>query len=386
MRFIADERMIYHSPYPQDLYCYTPWLEHAFNGRIIASFDVSGSALKLEKGPRSGRGDYSGNQLRIYVSDDHGATWRETGRLPMLHARVIPAGKCLYAIGHAGKLLVSKSTDNGETWGEPVCLEDQAPWHQSACAYERIDGRIYITMEQIPNNKAGAGDPVLMCADENDDLTNVKNWRFSNIAEFQTIAKAAPPLGTRHPGAWLESNVVLERNPESRFYGQLLVFLRTLDPIHPDTAAMLVAGEREDGTLYLERNTEPYFDSVYLPFPGGYMKFHILWDEKSRLYWMIASRARKYSMIAEDARYMELNCFQERRQLELFYSGNAFDWCSAGVVACGETEHESRHYASILIDGDDMLVLSRSGDKNAKNTHDTDMITLHRIKDFRTFA
>ena len=27
----------------------------------------------------------------------------------MLHARVIPAGKCLYAIGHAGKLLVAKT-------------------------------------------------------------------------------------------------------------------------------------------------------------------------------------------------------------------------------------------------------------------------------------
>ena len=59
----------------------------------------------------------------------------------MLHARVIPAGKCLYAIGHAGKLLVAKSTDNGETCGDP-------------------------------------------------------------------------PLGTRHPGAWQESNVVLERNPQ----------------------------------------------------------------------------------------------------------------------------------------------------------------------------
>lgn len=49
----------------------------------------------------------------------------------MLHARVIPAGK----------LLVAKSTDNGETWGDP-------------------------------------------------------------------------PLETRHPGAWQESNVVLERDPQ----------------------------------------------------------------------------------------------------------------------------------------------------------------------------
>ena len=78
--------------------------------------------------------------------------------------------------------------------------------------------------------------------------------------------------------------------------------------------------------------------------------------------------------------------FDERRRLELFYSKNLFDWCSAGVVAQGNTEVESRHYASLLPAGDDLLVLSRSGDADTKNSHETNMITLHRVKNFRSLS
>jgi hypothetical protein len=46
-------------------------------------------------------------------------------------------------------------------------------------------------------------------------------------------------------------------------------------------------------------------------------------------------------------------------------------------------EKASRHYASMVIDGDDLVVLSRSGDKQAKSPHDGNLITFHRVKGFR---
>ena len=46
------------------------------------------------------------------------------------------------------------------------------------------------------------------------------------------------------------------------------------------------------------------------------------------------------------------------------------DWRMAGVVAQGNSAKESRHYASMTFDGDDLLVLSRSGDERAKSAHD----------------
>ena len=35
------------------------------------------------------------------------------------------------------------------------------------------------------------------------------------------------------------------------------------------------------------------------------------------------------------------------------------------------------------IDGDDLVILSRSGDERAKSAHDGNLITFHRVKNFR---
>lgn len=40
----------------------------------------------------------------------------------------------------------------------------------------------------------------------------------------------------------------------------------------------------------------------------------------------------------------------------------------------------------MAIDGDDLCVVSRSGDRDAKSPHDTDLITFHRISDFRSLV
>ena len=35
------------------------------------------------------------------------------------------------------------------------------------------------------------------------------------------------------------------------------------------------------------------------------------------------------------------------------------------------------------IDGDDLVILSRSGDARAKSAHDGNLITFHRVENFR---
>jgi hypothetical protein len=37
----------------------------------------------------------------------------------------------------------------------------------------------------------------------------------------------------------------------------------------------------------------------------------------------------------------------------------------------------------MAIDGDDLAILSRSGDERAKSPHDGNQITFHRVKGFR---
>ncbi|MBN2559106.1 MAG: exo-alpha-sialidase, partial [Clostridia bacterium] len=76
----------------------------------------------------------------------------------------------------------------------------------------------------------------------------------------------------------------------------------------------------------------------------------------------------------------------ERRRLVLHFSKNCFDWCFAGIVAEGRTERMSRSYAAMEIDGDDLYIVSRSGDENAKSAHDGNFISFHKIKQFRNLV
>jgi hypothetical protein len=41
------------------------------------------------------------------------------------------------------------------------------------------------------------------------------------------------------------------------------------------------------------------------------------------------------------------------------------------------------HYASMVIDGDDLHVLSRSGDERAHDAHNGNLITFHTVRNFR---
>ena len=55
----------------------------------------------------------------------------------------------------------------------------------------------------------------------------------------------------------------------------------------------------------------------------------------------------------------------------------------AGIVAVGQDAGQARHYASMVVDGEDLHVLSRSGDERAHSAHDGNLITLHTISSFR---
>jgi hypothetical protein len=73
----------------------------------------------------------------------------------------------------------------------------------------------------------------------------------------------------------------------------------------------------------------------------------------------------------------------ERQRLVLHFSKNMVDWCFAGLVDAAKNHKESRLYASMDIDGDDLVILSRSGDKDARSAHDGNLFTFHRVKNFR---
>ena len=379
-RLLAGEKVITTSPNPDSIYLYTPAIAEAFGGRFVVAVDYGGPGTYSLDGPKSDFGDYkAGNQIRVLLSDDKGRTWRETpARIPMMHEILFKAGGSLYMIGHSGRLLITRSDDNGETWSEPAVLCPEPRWHQSCTAVDVYDGKVTLVYEKWVAEKhkwPGVG-PVLMQAREDADLTDPSNWKFSELYNPDDDMEAARPSGipVNAPGApgMLETNVIRVHNPANPFYdatGKSVALLARASTGFPDIGVMLKGYEREDGSLAIGRFRKNEGEVYFVHIPGGDLKFHILYDPESRLYWLLHSQI--------DGR------MNYRRRLALSYSPDLLRWTFAGLVAVGPTDHSARHYATMIQDGDDLFIVSRSGDEKARTAHDGNIVTFHRIKDFR---
>ncbi|MBQ2531677.1 MAG: exo-alpha-sialidase [Bacteroidales bacterium] len=379
-RLLAGEKVITTSPNPDSIYLYTPAIAEGFGGRFVVAVDYGGPGTYSLDGPKSDFGDYkAGNQIRVLLSDDKGRTWRETpARIPMMHEILFKAGGSLYMIGHSGRLLITRSDDNGETWSEPAVLCPEPRWHQSCTAVDVYDGKVTLVYEKWVAEKhkwPGVG-PVLMQAREDADLTDPSNWKFSELYNPDEDMEAARPSGipVNAPGApgMLETNVIRVHNPANPFYdatGKSVALLARASTGFPDIGVMLKGYEREDGSLAIGRFRKNEGEVYFVHIPGGDLKFHILYDPESRLYWLLHSQI--------DGR------MNYRRRLALSYSPDLLRWTFAGLVAVGPTDHSARHYATMIQDGDDLFIVSRSGDERARTAHDGNIVTFHRIKDFR---
>lgn len=379
-RLLAGEKVITTSPNPDSIYLYTPAIAEGFGGRFVVAVDYGGPGTYSLDGPKSDFGDYkAGNQIRVLLSDDKGKTWRETpARIPMMHEILFKAGGSLYMIGHSGRLLITRSDDNGETWSEPAVLCPEPRWHQSCTAVDVYDGKVTLVYEKWVAEKhkwPGVG-PVLMQAREDADLTDPSNWKFSELYNPDEDMEAARPSGipVNAPGApgMLETNVIRVHNPANPFYdatGKSVALLARASTGFPDIGVMLKGYEREDGSLAIGRFRKNEGEVYFVHIPGGDLKFHILYDPESRLYWLLHSQI--------DGR------MNYRRRLALSYSPDLLSWTFAGLVAVGPTDHSARHYATMIQDGDDLFIVSRSGDEKARTAHDGNIVTFHRIKDFR---
>ncbi len=383
-KMIATEKIIATSPCPDSIYLYTPAIVEGFDGRFVVAVDYGGPGTAALGAPRSDFGDKrSGNQIRVYLSDNRGKTWRESKtRLPMMHEILFKSGKSLYMVGHSGRLLISRSDDNGETWSTPSVLWAEPRWHQSCCSVDIHKGKVTLVYEKwLSKDHAWPGvGPVLMQARVGDDLTLPQSWKFSPLFNPDSLFVAAKPSGIpaksvnfpKSGAGMLETNVVRIYDKKHPFYDpedKTVALLLRANTGFKDIGVMLKGVEKPDGSLAIEKFKMKGEDVFYVHIPGGNLKFHLCYDAKTKLYWMVHSQI--------------IGGFSERRRLALSYSPDLLTWCYAGMVAIGPSNNGSRHYATMMISGDDLFIVSRSGDKRAKSAHDNNLTTFHRIKHFR---
>ncbi len=408
----ASETIVYESQDPANVYAYSPGLAILPSGRLVATMDQGGPGVREREDIRRDNGRIW--RGKIYTSDDHGRTWQHRSDMPLIHARPFVAGSSLYVIGHDNDLGVMRSTDSGTTWTGPYWLTSGEVWHQAPCNVWYTRGRVYLVMEKVtqpefPFWPVAVLAPVVMSADVNADLTARENWMFSNEFSFaNALEEAGNPnlLGVpffapgltvpitakiqrpMSPIGWLETNIVQFNDPDHVWYdesGRTFYLWMRAHTGTTNLAAIAKAVEQDNGSIQVMLAKAPSgVTMMYVPCPGGQMKFHILYDDVTKLFWLLSSQATD-SMTRPDRlpdnRYNLPN--NERHRLVLHFSKNCVDWCFAARIADSGNYGQGRHYASMVIDGDDLHVLSRSGDARAKNAHDGNLITFHTVKRFR---
>ena len=411
------EKVLWESTNPESIFCGSPGICRLSSGRIVAIYAERGPGVAIEKtGNRTGH---------VLVSDNHGETWRETAGFSITHARPFESGGSVYILGHRGDLTIIRSDDEGETWSEPSTLTQGQRWHQAPCNVHYAHGNVYLVMERVVYDdvdcwKVSVLAAVLMRAKLGDDLTESANWTFASELAFRDAVGAkeldyfgvpffdtpvneqvmlSPHRGCT-PIGWLETNVV--QIVDSKHYwfdpeGKTYHLWARAHTGGTGYAAIAKVVEEAPGRGPMRTELERVASGrtcVLVPCPGGQMKFHVVYDQETALYWLLSTQATDSMTRVElltDDRYNLPN--NQRSRMQLHFSKNMIDWCFAGIVAIGENERASRHYAAMAIDDDDLIILSRSGDGNVRNqsnptkdAHDGNLVTFHKVSRFRDLA
>lgn len=398
-----DYTVLWKTPDPQNEIGYCPALARLPGGRLIGCM--------LHAGPKSGK--KRPWTVKIHTSDDGGGTWKHRGDVSMIDCFPFVAGSSIYVIGGRHDLTVVRSDDQGDTWSKPVKITEGKLWYSHPGSAVYTNGRIYFVMEQITEPiESGFPThvfaPVVISAKLTDDLTNPDAWTYSNALGFQQVIKEEgdPNLlgvpyykaGSHGSGrgmgqlGWGEASLIQIKDPDHQWYdprGHTFHILSRAVSGRTNVACLAKAVESDDGkkiTVSLQ-HTPSGETMLFVPFPGGQVSFHIVYDEQTKLYWMISSQAtdsmRKVELLQKKRYGMPS---QERNRLALHFSKNVVDWCFAGLVASVDDVGQSHHGGNMLIDGDDLVILMRTADANAFNAHNSNLITFHRVKDFRSLV
>lgn len=319
------------------------------------------------------------NTLHFFRSTDNGRSWTKLpGESTFVCGTLFKNGKSIFFIGagpgHRDRspgsegMRIIRSDDQGQTWTDPVMLF-KGPFYQPAGGYVKKDGKFYWCCD------TGRDMTYVIAGDLNRDLSDPDAWRISEGLPMPEVPKSLT-RGTGK-GKILEGNV-LEVN------GRLQVSWRYMID-ERDTVGIGVICDLDDNNNQLKYSFRQFY-----PLPGAQNQFYIIHDEISGLYWMNANLP---THTQDDAFAEKLNGNphysgvpgKERRILALFCSFDALNWLPAGYIIVWPLVRQSSNYCGLLIDGDDLLVASRTS-RNGRNQHDNDLTAFHRIRNFRDRA
>jgi hypothetical protein len=374
-----DYTVVFHNPDPE-YYVEGCGLERLDDGSLLAVVPV---VPRLEWSAER-RVEHS--IVHILRSGDAGKTWQPLSDLPYYSA--VPwlhDGKLyLFACMPGGKsrnddLLLLRSDDAGKTWSKPVTLFKGHYWNCHTGMAVR-DHHLYWAVDDLSlgNNRG----PRVISGDLSADVMNPASWRISQPVAFPGIPEQLTNSKfAQLPSQYLEPNVI-------DINGHIRV-LATVKAHRQTTAGLCAVLDADETADKLDLKF-----TQYSPMPGGQLKFCVIRDDVSRMFWATANLAvcsqgeidlwqmgAKFDPIKNDMRIGG----NDRRLLMLLYSLDGLNWLEAGCVAQAPKMRQSFNYARPIIDGDDLAIIARSN-INGPNAHDADCATFHRVRNFRSHA
>ena len=353
--------VIAHSPAASGLYIGSPSIAILPNGDYLASHD--------HFGPKSA--EFASAMTKVYRSADRGKSWAHLATIQgAFWSSLFVHRDDVYLIGptkHHGNVVIRRSTDGGNIWTTPhdgasgLLLEGE--YHCAPMPVIEHAGRLWRAMEDASGGTQWGKRyrAMMMSAPADADLLNAKNWTRSN-----SIPRDAAWLGGKF-NAWLEGNAVV--TPD----GKMVNILRVDAPLETEYAAVVQVSD--DG-----RTATFDADTGFVPFPGGSKKFAIRFDATTKLYWTLSNFI--------PPRHISTSPASTRNTLALASSPDLREW----TVRCVLLYHPDRakhgfQYVDWLFDGEDMVAACRTafddGLGGARNNHDANLLTFHRIAGFR---
>ena len=372
MNILAQDYVIVaESPDKDSVYAGSPALAQLSRGELVASYEWFRPSPKKEA---------ILNQTEVRVSTDGGRTWELRGKTDIIWPSLFVYGDALYMIGNrrrSREVIISRSLDSGYNWANEVQLFDVRSWNAPTSVTFQ-NGYVYRAFETCDGGRSSS-ESFVVAGDLKQDLLDPSAWRMSNTLRFpgapgnMNVRSYPAEMGTED--CWIEGNVISVQ-------GQLRNILRVHMNGRATVGIAAICDLDDDG------QTMDYRFSQFCPMLGGQCKFHIVFDEVSQLFWTtVTPPVDTFSPVEDKLREAGFRGppANERRILILLYSLDAQNWFQAGCVAMSRKVVESFSYASQQIVGEDLLVLARSS-VNGLNQHDTNLVTLHRVRGFRDLA
>lgn len=331
----------------------SPSLVRHPDGFLLASMDVFA-------------GEHPQNLTLIFRSDDNGEIWHyQCELLPCFWGKMFIHKGELYMLAVSteyGDLLIGKSVDGGKSFSAPVTLlrgsngkKGYSGIHKNPQNVFYHNGRIYETLEWGSwLDKGYFHGAMVMSCDENADLLDPENWHFTPPVVHDPNWEGAAPDG-KHGN--IEGTLVT--SPDGKLYN----IMRYQTQAEKKILAFLVEDDPDAPLRY----------SHAINFEGNLSKFMIKYDAESKRYLSIISRR-----IDEPKTVRNL--------LSLVSSMDLEHWESVCDLIDRRHDDPSKvgfQYVDFEIEGEDIIYLCRTSMNNAKNYHDANYSTFHRIENFR---